>query len=110
MIKHARWYDKNPKLSELISYLEEVDKSVHDEFSNHLLQILIHEFNFDLDKEISKLSEPWEHPYKRWYDENIELFTIVQFIKTLSYDEQSYLVDSVVTHVLMDKLKDSDNA
>ena len=108
-MKHARWYDKNPKLSELISYLEEQDRDVHDAFANHLLQILIHEFNFNLDEQISALSQPWEHPYKRWYDEHIELYTIVQFIKTLSYDEQSYLVDSVVSHVLMDSLKDNHN-
>ncbi|MBR1908787.1 hypothetical protein IJ818_07615 [bacterium] len=106
---HKRWYDKNPKLSELIAYLEEQERNVQDAFSQHLLQILIYEFNFNLDEQISKLSEPWEHPYNRWYDENIELFTIVQFIKTLSYDEQSYLVDSVVSHVLIDNLKEKNN-
>ncbi len=109
MVKHERWYDKNPKLSELIAYLEDQERDVQDIFSNHLLQILINEFNFNLDEAISKLSEPWAHPYNRWYDENIELFTIVQFIKTLSYDEQSYLVDSIVSHVLIDNLKEKNN-
>jgi len=107
---HKRWYDKNPKLSELIAYLEDQERDIQDVFSQHLLQILIYEFNFNLDEQISKLSEPWKHPYNRWYDDNIELFTIVQFIKTLSYDEQSYLVDSVVSHVLIDNLKDKNNA
>ena len=47
--------------------------------------------------------------YKRWYDENIELFTILQFIKTLTDDEQSYLVDSVVSHVLIENMKELNN-
>ena len=55
---YKRWYDKNPKLSELVSYLEEQDEEVQDAFAQHLLQILIYEFNFNLDEEISKIA--WE--------------------------------------------------
>ena len=38
---YKRWYDKNPKLSELVSYLEEQDAEIQDAFSQHLLQILM---------------------------------------------------------------------
>ena len=106
---YKRWYDKNPKLSELVSYLEEQDEEVQDAFAQHLLQSLIYEFNFNLDEEISKIAQPCNYSYNRWYDENVELFTILQFIKTLSDDEQSYLVDSVISHVLIENLKENKN-
>lgn len=104
---NARWYDKNPELNNLITYLEEQNEDIQNEFAQQLLQILIFEFNFDLDKEISKMSKPCNYEYNRWYDENIELFTIFEFIKTLSYDEQSYLVDSIVSHVLIENMKEN---
>ena len=106
---YKRWYDKNPKLSELVSYLEEQNAEIQDAFSQHLLQILMYEFNFNLDKEISKLAQPCDYSYNRWYDDNIELFTILQFIKTLTDEEQSYLVDSVVSHVLIENMKELNN-
>lgn len=105
----GRWYDKNSQLNELVSYLEEQEKEVQDVFSQHLLQILIYEFNFNLDFEISKMSEPCDYGYNRWYDDNVELFTIFEFIKKLTSDEQSYLVDSVISHVLIDNMKDMSN-
>lgn len=106
---YKRWYDKNPQLSELVAYLEEQDENVQDMFAQHLLQILMYEFNFNLDEQISKLAQPCNYAYNRWYDNNVELFTIFQFIKNLNDEEQSYLVDSVVSHVLIDNMKANEN-
>ncbi len=106
---NARWYDKNSQLNEFVSYLEEQEREVQDVFAQHLLQILIYEFNFNLDLEIGKMSEPCDYEYNRWYDDNVELFTIFEFVKKLSSEEQSYLVDSVISHVLIDNMKDSSN-
>lgn len=106
-MEKTRWYDKNPELNNLISYLEEQNDDVRNAFAQHLLQILIYEFNFKLDEQISQMSKPCDYTYNRWYDDNVELFTILEFIKTLSYDEQNYLVDSVVSHVLIENMKEN---
>lgn len=99
-MKHIRWYDKNPDLKDVFEFLKSLDASIQGKIAKDILQILVNDFNLDLDKQINNITKNYTYNCKRWYDYNIDLFTSFEIIKTLPKNLQIKLIEKIV-EVLM---------
>lgn len=100
-MKHVRWYDKNPDLKDIFDFLESLDKPIQNKFAMEILQILMNDFNLNLDKEINNISKNYTFKCRRWYDYNIDLFTSFEIIKNLPKKIQKELIEKIVTTILL---------
>lgn len=109
-MQKIRWYDKNQQLSALFSFIEAQDENTQQDIAKILLQLLINEFDINLDQEISKMSLQQDYDYKRWYDSNIDLFSITELTKSLSFEQQVLFAQKATAELFLDSLKkDSQN-
>lgn len=95
-MKHLRWYDKNPKLCELFELIQNMDNSAKDNLAQDIIQILINDFELNLDEEINNISKNYTYKCQRWYDYNIDLFSSFEIIKTLPEEMQNKIVSKIV--------------
>lgn len=100
-MKQVRWYDKNPNLKNVFEFIEGLDDSNQRKIAQDILQILVNDFNLNLDNEINSISKNYTYKCKRWYDNNIDLFTSFEIIKNLPEDMQTQLVEKIVTSLLL---------
>ncbi len=100
MNKYVRWYDKDPDLSHLMTFIENLSDDIREEIAQDLIQIILSEIRTNKDSEISLLSENKITEYRRWYDKNISLHSAVEIIKNLDDDKRkeiiSLLMESIV--------------
>lgn len=99
-----RWYEENSKLTELLNFVKTLDKEDCETVANHLLQILITECNVNLDKELSNAFNS-EHPYKRWYDRNLDLSASMEILKNIPKEEQDYVVERFLSEIILSYAK-----
>ena len=98
---YNRWYDKYPDFKSLLTLLESVDKQHMDIIAHDFLQIIIEKYKDRFDDFIQHMSENAPPRYNRWYDENYELHTCIQFIKSLENDEERIeLINSFIMSLL----------
>ena len=95
-----RWYDKYPNLKSLLILLEKVDRNHIDVISQDFLQIIMERYHDKFDNVIQHLSENSPPRYNRWYDENYNLHTCIEFIKTLNDREREFLVNEFIMSVM----------
>ena len=100
-MKHIRWYDKNPDLKEVFEFIQELDSDVQKEIAKDILQILMNDFNLNLDEQINDIGKNYNYDCKRWYDENIDLFTSFEIIKTFSIETQAKIINKIITAILL---------
>ena len=100
-MKHIRWYDKNPDLKEVFEFIQELDSDVQNEIAKDILQILMNDFNLNLDEQINDIGKNYNYNCKRWYDENIDLFTSFEIIKTFSTETQAKIINKIITTILL---------
>lgn len=100
-MKYVRWYDKNPDLKDIFDFLEGVDTSTQRKIAKDILQILMRDFNLDLDEEINNISKTYNFKCRRWYDNNIDLFTSFEIMKGLSKKLQREIIDKTVTSIIL---------
>lgn len=100
-MKNIRWYDKNPDLKEVFEFIESLNLDYQNVIAKDIIQILINDFNFDWDKKINEISKNYNYDCKRWYDNNIDLFTSFEIIKGLSMDLQQKVIKKIIATILL---------
>lgn len=95
-MKYERWYDKNSYLKDVFSFIEMSDTSVQEKIAEEIIQILINDFNLDLDKEINNISRSYTYKCSRWYDNNINLFSSFEIIKNLPDKKKNEVVKKII--------------
>ena len=93
---YNRWYDKYSDLKSLLELLETVDKQYIDIIAQDFLQIILEKYALNFDEAIKKMSDNAPPRYSRWYDENYDLHTCIEFIKTLDDNEKKELINSFI--------------
>lgn len=99
-MKYVRWYDTNPDLKDVFEFIQELDDSIQKKIAEGILQILMNDFNLDLDEKINTISKNYTYKCKRWYDNNIDLFTSFDIIKSLPHELQNEIVRKIVESIL----------
>lgn len=107
-MRRVRWYDKNPGLKEVFEFIENLDEPVQKKIANDIIQILLEDFGLDLDEKINNISKNYTYECKRWYDNNIDLFTSFDIIKTLHKELQNEIVKKIVESILLVYLEDKE--
>ncbi len=97
---YNRWYDKYPDLKSLLILLETVDKQYLEIIAHDFLQIILEKYSEKFDQVIQQMSDNPPPRYNRWYDENYELHTCIEFIKTLDDEEKSIMINSFIVSLM----------
>ena len=93
---YKRWYDKYPELKSLLTILESIDKSAVDLIAQDFLQIIVEKYSSVFDEKIEYLKQNAPPKYSRWYDENYNLHTCIEFVKTLDEEERKIVINSFI--------------
>ncbi len=97
---YNRWYDKYPDLKSLLILLETVDKQYLEIIAHDFLQIILEKYSEKFDEVIQQMSDNPPPRYNRWYDDNYELHTCIQFIKSIDDDEKSVLINAFIVSLM----------
>lgn len=95
IMDYVRWYDKDPDLSHLMTFMQGLNDELREEIAQDLIQILMSEICTDSDGEISVLGESKLTTYKRWYDEDITLHSAIEIIKNLDTEKRKEIISSL---------------
>lgn len=99
-MKQVRWYDKNPDLKEVFEFMEGLDSSIQKKIAQDILQSLMSDFELNLDEKINTITKNYNYNCNRWYDNNIDLFTSFEIIKSLSPQLQQQVIEKIITSIL----------
>ncbi len=99
-MKYVRWYDKDPDLSRLMKFLENVNDEIRNEIALDLIQILMGEVCDNSDGKLSDLSAVTITEYKRWYDQNISLHSAVELIKNFGDEERKEIIARLMESIV----------
>ncbi len=97
---YNRWYDNYPELKSLLMLLENVDKEQIDLIAEDFLQIILNKYNNRFDEAIQNMQKNAPPRYNRWYDDNYNLHTCIEFIKTLNEEERKEIINSYLMSLL----------
>lgn len=97
---YNRWYDNYPELKSLLMLLEKVDKEQIELIAQDFLQIILAKYNNRFDEAIQNMQKNAPPGYNRWYDEDYNLHTCIEFIKTLDENERKELINSYLMSLL----------
>lgn len=97
---YNRWYDNYPELKSLLMLLEKVDKEQIELIAEDFLQIILAKYNNRFDEAIQNMQNNAPPRYSRWYDENYNLHTCIEFLKTLDEDERKEIINSYLMSLL----------
>lgn len=100
-MKHVRWYDKNPDLKEVFEFIQGLDLPIQNEMAKDILQILMKDFGLNLDNQINQISTDYNYECKRWYDENIDLFSSFEIIRNMPMEQQTRVIRKIITSILL---------
>ena len=89
---YNRWYDNYPELQSLMILLENLNEYQIELIAQDFLQIILSKYNNRFKNAPEK--------YSRWYDENYNLHTCIEFIKTLDDNEKKELINSYLMSLL----------
>lgn len=64
------------------------------------MQIILQKYKDEFDATIQHMSNNPPPGYNRWYDENYNLHTCIEFIKTLDEQERKELVNSFIMSLM----------
>lgn len=95
-----RWYDKYPNLKSLLTLLEQCSEESIESIAQDFLQIILQKYGSDFDKQIEKLNQNAPVRYKRWYDNNYNLHTCIEFIKTLDENEKEEIINLFIMSIM----------
>lgn len=100
-MKIVRWYDKNPILKEVFEFIQKLDDDSQKEMAKDIIQILMNEFNLNSDECINNISKNYNYKCKRWYDDNIDLYSAFEIIKDLPERVQGEVIKSIIESALL---------
>ena len=92
IMDYVRWYDKDPDLSHLMTFLQGLNDELREEIAQDMMQILMTEVCTDSDDEIHILGESKLTSYKRWYDKDITLHSSIEIIKNLDTEKRKEII------------------
>ena len=95
-MQYSRWYDQYPELKSLLSLLQKVYKENIDLIAQDFLQIIVEKYSSVFDEKIEYLKQNAPPKYSRWYDENYNLHTCIEFVKTLDEEERKIVINSFI--------------
>lgn len=98
---YKRWYDKNPDLKDILNLIEKLDTDLQDKIAIDVMQILINDFNLDLDRKINEISKNYTYKCSRWYDKNINLFSAFEIIKNLPCQIQKEVINRISESIFL---------
>jgi hypothetical protein len=96
-----RWYDKNPLMKDVFEFIQKLDFTNQSEIAKDILQILVKDLDINLDDSLNKISENYNYTCKRWYDNNIDLYSSFEVLKQLSAEQQKYVMNRVIESALL---------
>ncbi len=99
-MKHIRWYDKNSNLKAVFEFIKGLDIPVQNEIAKDIIQILMDELQPDLDKKINEINNN-SYEYRRWYDQNVDLFSSFELIKNLPDEMKNEVVKKIIESALL---------
>lgn len=99
-MKYVRWYDKDPDLSRLMSFLESLDEQIREEIAYDLIQIILSELETNRDGQISMLADNKITEYKRWYDKNLSLHSAIEIIKNLNEEQRREIISLIMESIV----------
>ena len=99
-MKYVRWYDKDPDLSSLMSFMKSMDEEVRDEVAQDLIQIILSEIEANTDGELSHLNDNKITEYKRWYDKNLSLHSAIEIIKNLNEEQRKQIISLIMESIV----------
>lgn len=108
-MQYIRWYDKNPELREVFDFIESLNDPYKGQIAYDILQILMNDFDLDLDDKINEISKNYTFKCKRWYDENENLFTCFEIIKGLSKEVQDKVIRKIIQTAMFMYLEEEKN-
>lgn len=108
-MKHIRWYDKNPDLKDVFEFIQGLDSKIQNKIAQEILQILMHDFNLDLDEKINNIVKNYNYDCNRWYDNNINLFSSFEIIKSMSSVQKSQVIEKIITSILFVYIEENSN-
>ncbi len=97
---YNRWYDKYPDLKSLLLLLETIDEYNIELIAQDFLQIILSKYKDKFDIAIKNMSDNAPKGYNRWYDNNYNLHTCIEFIKLLDDNEKTELINSYIMSLL----------
>ncbi len=100
-MKHVRWYDKNSNLKAVFDFIQSLDLPVQNEMAKDIVQILMNDFNLNLDERINEISKNYNYECRRWYDNNIDLFSSFELIKNLPDELRNEVVKRIIESALL---------
>ena len=95
-VEYERWYDKDNNVSQLFHFLEGMDKRNRKIIANEILQIIFAELNIDINTKVRELTNLKHGHNKRWYDEDTEVQSAIEVIKSLSAEQSHELMIRIV--------------
>lgn len=100
-MKHVRWYDKDANLQAVFEFIQGLDLPVQNEMAKDILQILVKELGIDLDKQINNIQKNYNYECRRWYDNNVDLFSSFELIKNLPDEMKQEVVKKIIESALV---------
>ncbi len=97
---YNRWYDNYPDLKSLLMLLETLDDYHIEIIAQDFLQIITTKYQDKFDLAIQRMSDNAPPGYNRWYDENYNLHTCIEFVKLLDDNEKIELINSFIMSLL----------
>jgi hypothetical protein len=107
-MEHKRWYDQYPNLKSLIVLLESLDDYTLNLVAQDFLQITLEKYRPKFDVVIKYLNDNPPPRFSRWYDNNYNLHTCIEFVRILEDDEREELVNAYIA-ALIGYIKNIDN-
>ncbi len=97
---YNRWYDNYPDLKSLLMLLETLDDYHIEIIAQDFLQIIMAKYQDKFDLAIKNMSDNAPPGYNRWYDENYNLHTCIEFTRLLDDNEKIELINSFIMALL----------
>lgn len=100
-MKHVRWYDKNSNLKAVFEFIEGLEIPVQNEIAKDIVQILMNDLSSNLDEKLNEISKNYNYECRRWYDNNIDLFSSFEIIKNLPDEMKNEVVKKIIESALL---------
>lgn len=100
-MQNIRWYDKNPLLKEVFEFIQKLDTTAQNEIAKDIIQILMNDLHLNLDEQINNINKNCNYEFKRWYDNNINLFSSFEIIKGLPELQQKEVLKKIIESALL---------
>lgn len=100
-MKYERWYDKNANLKSVFEFIEGLDIPVQNDMAKDIIQILMSELGSNLDEKLNAISKNYNYECRRWYDNNVDLFSSFEIIKNLPDEMKRVVVKKIIESALL---------